>query len=115
MNNINHEGLEIQNYLKPINVKIKIEEAQEIFRMRSRVSDVKMNYKEKYENFDCDICKEENETQIHLIECKEINNHKKEYEKPPEYEELLKKNVQNQLKIVRHFLQNIKIRERIKT
>ena len=112
---IKHERLEMQQYLKPINVKISIEEAQEMFKMRCRVADVKMNFKGKYENLDCDICNEENETQIHLIECKEINKNEREYEKPPEYEELFKTNIQNQLKLVRKFLKNIKIREKMKT
>ena len=112
---IKHERLEMQQYLKPINIKISIEEAQEIFKMRCRVADVKMNFKGKYENLDCDICNEENETQIHLIECKEINKNEREYEKPPEYEELFKTNIQNQLKLVRKFLKNIKIREKMKT
>ena len=111
---IKHERLEMQKYLKSTNFKIKIEEKQEIFKMRSRVSDVKMNFKGRYENLECDICKNEYETQTHLIECNEINKHKKEYEKPPEYEEIQKTNVQNQLKIVRHFIQNMKIRSKLK-
>ena len=111
---IKHERLEMQKYLKSTNFKIKIEEKQEIFKMRSRVSDVKMNFKGRYENLECDICKNENETQIHLIECNEVNKYKKEYEKPPEYEEIQKTNVQNQLKIVRHFIQNMKIRSKLK-
>ena len=50
----------------------------------------------------------------HLIECKEINKHKKEYEKPLEYEEILKANLQNELIIVRHFIENMKIRSKLK-
>ena len=42
------------------------EEAQEKFKMRCRVSDVKMNFKGKYENWNCEFCKDENETQLHL-------------------------------------------------
>ena len=113
---VKHERLEMQKYLKSSNFKIKIEEKQEIFKMRSRVSDVKMNFKGQYENLECDICDEnEYETQMHFIECNEINKCKKEYEKPPEYEEILKTNVQNQLRIVWHFLQNMDIRRKWKT
>ena len=32
----------------------------------------------------CEVCNDENETQLHIIECKKINQCKKEYEKPPE-------------------------------
>ena len=93
----------MQKYLKALNFKIKIEEKQDIFNSRIGASDVKINFKGKYENLECDICKNENETQIHLIECNEINKGKKEYGKPPDYEEMLETSVQNQLKIVRHF------------
>ena len=71
--NITHIRLEMQNYLKPNRSKIKIEEAQEIFKMRSRVSDVKSNFKGKYENSTCNICENEDETQKHIIDCPLIN------------------------------------------
>ena len=55
--NIRHERLEMQGYLKPNNLKMKTEEAQEIFKMRCRVTDVKTNFKAKYESFECEVCK----------------------------------------------------------
>ena len=42
--NIRHERLEMQEYLKPNKLKMKIEEAQEIFKMRCRITDVKTNF-----------------------------------------------------------------------
>ena len=105
----------MQNYLKPNRFKVRIEEAQEIFKMRSRVSDVKSNFKGKYENLTCNLCENEDETQMHIIECPVINKERNEYEKPPEYEELNTKNVHNQVKIVRHFLENMKIRKTLKS
>ena len=72
-----HERLKMQGYLKPNKIKMKIEEAQEIFRMRSRVTDLKTNFKGKYESFECDVCKIDDETQKHIIECKEIINEKR--------------------------------------
>ena len=112
--NIMHERLEMQGYLKPNKIKMKIEEAQEIFRMRSRVTDLKTNFKGKYESFECDVCKIDDETQKHIIECKEIIKEKKEDKELPEYEELYKRNVQNQVIIARHFLENMKIRKKLK-
>ena len=79
--------------------------------MRSRVSDVKSNFKGKYENFECEICKIEDETQQHIIECKEINKNRKEEKILPKYEELFKRNVKNQVTIVRHFLENMKMKK----
>jgi len=82
--------------------------------MRSRVTDVKTNFKSKYECFECYVCKIEEETQKHIIECTEINKEKKEYEKLPDYEELYKRNVKSQVLIARHFLENMKIRKNVK-
>ena len=45
---IKHVRLEMQKYLKPNESKIKLEEAQEIFKMRSRVSNAKTNFRGKY-------------------------------------------------------------------
>ena len=114
MMNIRHERLEMQEYLKPNKLKMKIEEAQEIFKMRCRITDVKTNFKSKYESFECEACKIEEETQKHIIECTEINKGKNEYKKLPEYEELYKRNVKNQILIVRHFLENMKRRKKVK-
>ena len=40
----------------PCNIKITTEEAQEILKLRSRMSDVKSNYKAKYESLKCEMC-----------------------------------------------------------
>ena len=81
--------------------------------MRSRVSDVKTNFKGKYENFECEICLEENESQIHIINCKEINEQHENIEEIPKYEELFSNNVKSQIKIARRFTQNMKIRKKL--
>ena len=41
------------------------------------------------------MCEKEDETQKQVIECPVINKERKKYEKPPEYEQLNTKNVQN--------------------
>ena len=71
--NIKYSRLEMQKYLKPNESKIKVEEAQEIFKMRSRVSNVKINFRGNHENFECKVCKMEDESQQHIIQCNEIN------------------------------------------
>ena len=106
----------MQKYLKPNESKIKLEEAQEIFKMRSRVSNVKTNFKGKYQSFECMVCKiedeTEDETQQHIIQCKEINKIRKDRIKPPEYEGLYENNVEKQVNLVWHFLENVKIKEK---
>ena len=79
--------------------------------MRSRVFDVKINFRGKYENFECEICKIEYESQQHIIECEEINKNRKEKKILPKYEDLYKRNVKNQVTIVRYFLENMKMKK----
>ena len=111
---VNHRKLEMQKYLRPTENKIMQEEAQEIFKLRSRVSDVKINFRGKYENFECEICMEEDETQKHIIYCKEINKKNENYIKLPEYEEIYNGNVNSQIMIAKRFMENVKIREKLK-
>ena len=111
---VKHRKLEMQKYLRPTENKIMQEEAQEIFKLRSRVSDVKINFRGKYENFECEICMEEDETQKHIIYCKEINKKNENYIKLPEYEEIYNGNVNSQIMIAKRFMENVKIREKLK-
>ena len=39
------------------------------FKLRRRMADVKVNFRHKYEVLECDICKDEEETQKHILEC----------------------------------------------
>ena len=50
---IKHTNLEMQKYLKPNDLKITKENAVTIFKLRSRVTDVKINYRGKYETLEC--------------------------------------------------------------
>ena len=113
--NIKHKKLEIQKYLKACNIKITQEEAQEIFKLRSRVSDVKMNFKGKYDSLECEACQEnEEESQQHIINCKILNENNENIGNVPEYEEIYNGNTKMKLKIAKLFLENIKNRENLK-
>ena len=111
---IKHERLEMQNYLKSNDIRIKLEEAQEIFKMRSRMSEVKTNFKGKYENFQCNLCStKEDETEQHVIECTEINKRKTQNNKPPDYKDLYSRNVKKQLTIAQYFIENMKMKNKL--
>ena len=47
----------MENYFKPNRHRISQEESQMTFKMRSRVTNVKMNYKGNYENLDYSVKK----------------------------------------------------------
>ena len=79
--------------------------------MRCRVTDVKENFKGKFENLNCELCNEENESQLHIINCKEINKLHEDDDEMPKYEEILNVNVKHQKKIAQKFMKNMKIRK----
>ena len=110
VNKIKHNGLRIQKYLKPNKSKMSKEEAQLIFKLRCRVTLTKHNLKRKYTTLECRACGLEEETQEHIMVCKELNE-KKNIEEF-EYEKLLHGTVIKQLKIARKFKSNMDILER---
>ena len=110
--NVKHAKLEIQRYIKANKMKINQDEAITIFKMRSRISNVKVNFRGKYESFQCDVCEEEDENQEHLMKCKEINKNKNDSEKIPNYEKLFKYNVESLKKIAQCVMENLKIRDK---
>ena len=109
--NVIHKTFEMQKYLKACNIKIKQEEAQEIFKLRSRVSNVKSNFKANYETLECEACHNEEESQKHIINCKILNE---KLENVPEYEEIYDGNVKIKVEIAKRFLENIRKREKLK-
>ena len=68
---LKYKIFQMQKYLTPCEINITQEEAQEIFKLRTRVTDVKYNYKGKYESFECEISKKDYESQkiLNILEC----------------------------------------------
>ena len=99
----------MQKYLKPNGEKITQEEAKLIFKLRSKVTEVKQNFRGKYESVECELCGEE-ETQAHIMTCIKLKKYETN-ETIPEFEEIYKENVKNQLKIARKFNENMKKRK----
>ena len=62
MNEVNRKYIEI----------FQFDEARAIFMMLTRMIDVKANFKNKYRNLECEICRVEENTQ-HLFKCKKYH------------------------------------------
>ena len=76
------------------------------------MSDIKLNYKSKYESLKCEMCDEnEDESQEHLINCRSLNVNNEEI---PNYEDILDGNVNKKVALARKFLKNIKLREKLR-
>ena len=87
MEHINFKKLETQSYLK--SYAFKTDEKQLLFKLRTRMTNVKCNFKTMYTNTDCNLCLEgKPQTDIHLLDCKKIlencpklaHNYEAEYE-----------------------------------
>ena len=72
--------IEMRNYLSS-NSTLTIQEKKEAFLIRTRMTEVKTNFKNQYMDYNCIVCEKENmfneETQEHIYSCKLIkeNNH----------------------------------------
>ena len=105
---LKHNVLQMQPYLMPNDGKIKKEECQIIFQLRSKVTDLKMNQKNRYE---CGGCGKEDESQDHVLNCQvliEMNEDLKIREIPL-YEKVNEGNVKEQQIICKIFSKNMKI------
>ena len=102
---IEHNSLIMQKYLQPNTTNIKKEEAQLIFLLKCRMTNVKNNMKGKYVSLLCRGCKISEESQKHIIEeCKILNEDRQEID----YEKILNGTILEKLKIARKFQENSK-------
>ena len=110
-----HPVLKMQKYLSPNESNMKQEDSQLIFKLRSQVTETKINMKGLYDTHECRACGYESENQKHIYECKILLKNNEEYEenKYPNYEELFSKNVKDQLLIAKLFSKNMKILDEI--
>ena len=106
-----HEKHEIQKYL--VDPNIMSDDKHLIFKLRTRMVDVKKTFKSQYLDTKCNFCEEE-ETQVHLLECNTIiQNCKELYEDMTiEYEDLFK-TLDKQLKLALLFKQALKTRDQL--
>ena len=77
------------------------------------MSDVKTNFRRKYGTFECDVCREDDENQEHLMKCKEINKTKDKNGKIRVYGKLFESDVKNLKEIAKCFIENMKIRQKL--
>ena len=108
---LKHEIMNMKKYLKAHGVKSNKEEKQLIFKLRSRVTDLKMNYQGIYDFHDCDACGIEDESQKHILECPTLISFNEENEEITEYEKIFEGTIQEKLDIARLFQKNMEIKD----
>ena len=101
---VEHSCIVMQKYLQPNTTKITKDEAQLIFKLRCKVTEAKVNLKGTYDNLECGACGISEETQQHIIECKELNKNKNS--ENIIYSKILNGTVIETLKIAKLFKEN---------
>jgi hypothetical protein len=91
---------------------MKKEDAQLIFKLRCRVTEVNVNLKGKYDTLEFEACGIEDETQHYILVCEDLNrgNIHQEFK----YENLFNGTVTEQFKIAKISEENSKVLENIK-
>ena len=100
----------------PSEIKVTVDECQQIFKLRSKVAPAKLNQRNRYENYECEACKLEDETQDHIMVCKTIIQMQNDENKCelPEYEKVMNGNVREQMMIAKIFNKKMKIIENLR-
>ena len=95
---------------------MKQEDSQLIFKLRCRVTEIKMNMQGMYDTFECEAYKTESESRRHILHCNILLQNDEQYKEKytPEYERLFDGSVDEQLQISKMFSSNMKILEKYK-
>jgi hypothetical protein len=108
---LKHEFLKMKKYFLQNEMKPSKETIQMVFKLRSRVTNLKTNLQGMYDSYECTACGKEGENQKHILECEEILKRNKELKEYPVYEKIFEGNVNEQIYIAKIFQENMQIKE----
>ena len=108
---LKHEFLKMNKYFLQNEMKPSKETIQMVFKLRSRVTNLKTNLQGMYDSYECTACGKEDENQKHILECEEILKRNKELKEYPVYEKIFEGNVNEQIYIAKIFQENMQIKE----
>ena len=106
LHDLNYSDLELQTYLK--SNRIYANKAKELFKFRTRMAEVKVNFKGKYgDNLNCPMGCNALDTQQHLLQCEKnptdlnISN----------YKDLFSSNISKNIQVIDQLVRALKNRE----
>ena len=109
---MNYEKLEMRNYLASESF-LTLQEKKEAFMIRTRMTEVKTNYKNKHNDYNCVACEKKNnyneETQEHIYYCHQIKHNSEEFENV--FKNTFEKKVIKQ--ITKQYTKNMKERKKL--
>ena len=125
VNKIEHKSLTMQNYLQPNNLTCT--EAKYVFMFRTRMIEIKTNFKNKHIDLSCQLCRAEDvaclvhlscplceveeDSQPHLLHCSELNNNYTVMMKNTNYENLFSEDLDKQISIGRILIEKYQSRK----
>ena len=109
---ISHTSLDMQPYLEAS--ETTIQERKFLFSLRSRMVDVKTNYREKYKDTICPCCKAEEDNQEHLLSCSKLDVSGTLVDSTVNYDDLFQSNIQRQVNTMRVIRSRYKQRKKMK-
>ena len=114
--NIEYQKLKVQNYMtSPIFSNLEV---NTLHALRSRSTECKENYKQKYvySNLLCPLCGDENETQQHILKCRVLLANLKTtniIKEKPVYEDIFSPDVQKQKVITVIYIELFELRKNL--
>ena len=104
--NVPHTNLEMQEYLEANDGEITLAEKQFIFQCRSRMLEVKCKMKnENLKDLKCSACGKEDESQMHLMQCQNLNHDNIEEAQEIRYSDLFSSDILK-MKVVGNILKS---------
>ena len=99
---VEHEKFQFQKYFQPSGSSI--DEVKLLFQLRSRMVDVRINFKNKYDDTLCPLCKAADDSQEHVFSCTKLTTNKNILiDDDIEYSHIFHSDVKKQLSSVRMF------------
>ena len=99
---VEHEKFQFQKYFQPSGSSI--DEVKLLFQLRSRMVDVRINFKNKYDDTLCPLCKAADDSQEHVFSCTKLTTNKNFLiDGDIEYSHIFHSDVKKQLPSVRMF------------
>ena len=109
---ISHTSLDMQPYLEADDTTIQ--ERKFLFSLRSRMVDVKTNYRGKYTDTICPCCNVEEDQQEHLLTCTKLDVFGTLVSSTVNYDDLFGSDIPNQVSIMRILRARYKLRKKMK-
>ena len=104
-----HKNIEIEKYLTGNN--LSAQEGKFLFALRTRMLELRANYKEKYLDINCPLCEESEDTQAHMLHCSDLITAGEIVKFLPEYQNIFGTDFTKQIEVARLLMERYQKRK----